>query len=181
MDWVWDAMEIPREHVKNYTCVDMNINGRFEKGIDMPRNMVPQVKFVLEAGVDVLVYNGNYDLACNTWGNLRWTAGMPWSGQMEYATKLLVPWYANVGGKSVKAGTMKEVRAGKLIDSRTDRKAGRFSFVSIDKAGHMVPTDQPEVSLQMLQTWLKNREFVLTAEVAGEELFGSEQVIMGEL
>lgn len=40
-----------------------------------------------------------------------------------------------------------------------DDKKTRFAFVTVDKAGHMVPQDQPEIALDLLTRWLKGEKY----------------------
>lgn len=64
-------------------------------------SMEPQVQYLLANEIDVLFYQGNLDLACNTAGNLRWANSMPWKGQTEFTSKGLEAWTSKaVGGKS---------------------------------------------------------------------------------
>lgn len=85
--------------------------------------------------IDVLVYQGNLDLACNTAGAKRWTANMPWKGQSAFTSKELKPWKSIKDGEEVVAGTFKEVNI-RMVDG--DEKTTRFALVTVDGAGHMV-------------------------------------------
>ncbi|KAH7139984.1 Alpha/Beta hydrolase protein [Dactylonectria estremocensis] len=149
------ALNIPKEF-KNFTILNADIHELFWKGNDLFVNTAIEVKYILDAGIDVLVYNGNLDLACNTAGNLRWTEKLPWAGQAEFVSQSMQPWYAPKDGEIVLAGTMKEVRA---LTTPTSTKPSRFSFVTVDRAGHMVPLDQPEISLHLIQTWMTGGKF----------------------
>lgn len=40
---------------------------------------------------------------------------------------------------------------------KAGRGAGNLAFAWIDKAGHMVPLDQPEVALELQRHWLQNK------------------------
>ena len=39
---------------------------------------------LLDAGIPVLIYNGNKDYICNSYGAYLWTNALVWRGQMEY-------------------------------------------------------------------------------------------------
>lgn len=94
-----------------------------------------EIQFTLENGINVLIYNGNLDLACNTAGNLRWANSLRWTGQAEFASQDPKPWYmySDVDLETRQVGSYKEVYA------RTGSSGNRrFSFVTIDHAGHMV-------------------------------------------
>lgn len=135
-----------------------------------------QIQFTLENGVDVLVYNGNLDLACNTAGNLRWLNAMRWDGQAEFTSQDLKPWFSTVNGTTRKSGSYKEVFA----RTGNPEKNRRLAFVTVDRSGHMVsrwlwksylssvrsiddslqvPLDQPEVALDLYQKWLFQESF----------------------
>ena len=77
---------------------------------------------LLERGVRVLIYVGEFDYVCNWIGNERWTLEMPWSGQDGYVAEPLRDW--EVDGKV----------AGRV------RTYKNFSFATIKGAGHMVRT-----------------------------------------
>ncbi|TVY43021.1 Carboxypeptidase Y-like protein [Lachnellula subtilissima] len=108
--------------------------------------------FLLASQIDVLIYQGNLDLACNTAGAKRWTSNMAWKGQAEFVAKELRPWRS--AGEVV--GTAKEVRI-EMVEGVGKRT--RFALVTVDGSGHMVPQDQPAVALDMLDRWLAGKAF----------------------
>jgi cathepsin A (carboxypeptidase C) len=118
--------------------------------------MTGEVVEVLEHGVDVLVYQGDLDLACNTVGNLRWAEGMCWRGQAEFMVEGLKAW-GQGEGEGEKAGVTKEMRI--PMGKGDGERRTRFAFVTVQGSGHMVPQDRPEVALDMLGRWLGGREF----------------------
>lgn len=95
------------------------------------------VAFLLANQVDVLNYQGNLDLACNTAGNLRWAHSLSWKGQVEFASKSLQPWLSVIAatGRNEVVGSMKEVNIRMSEDSNV---TSRYAFVTVDDAGHMV-------------------------------------------
>lgn len=97
--------------------------------------MQPQVQYLLSQQIDVLFYQGNLDLACNTAGNVRWANSMPWKGQTAFAAQGLRPWKAVVGGEERVVGSFKEIGI-KMVEG--NRKTTRFAVVTVDGAGHMV-------------------------------------------
>ncbi|OHW93643.1 serine carboxypeptidase [Colletotrichum incanum] len=148
-DRIRAALEIPKEVGKNFSLISVDVNRAFELAGDTFLSTEAQVKYILESGIDVLIYNGDFDLACNTAGNIRWTNKLSWAGQVEFNAKELEPWFAVKGGESVRAGKWKQVTK--------PAKGGRetkFAFVTVEGSGHMVPLDQPEVGLQMVRNWL---------------------------
>uniref|UniRef100_M4CE13 Carboxypeptidase n=1 Tax=Brassica campestris TaxID=3711 RepID=M4CE13_BRACM len=67
-------------------------------------NLEVKIPTLIEDGISLLVYAGEYDLVCN-WlvGNSRWVEQMNWSGQKEFGAAKTVPFM--VDGKE--AGVMK--------------------------------------------------------------------------
>ncbi|KAA1475352.1 alpha/beta-hydrolase [Dentipellis sp. KUC8613] len=49
---------------------------------------------LLERGISVLVYVGDYDWICNWVGSERWTLALEWSGQKEFQSQALREWMA---------------------------------------------------------------------------------------
>jgi len=81
---------------------------------------------------------------------------MSWKGEAAFAAQSLQPWHAQHGGKSVAAGSFKEVRIQTVPGSE---KKTRFAFVTVDRAGHLVPQDQPEIALELVTKWLRREAF----------------------
>ncbi|KAF8403124.1 hypothetical protein HHK36_011218 [Tetracentron sinense] len=52
--------------------------------MDWMRNLEVGIPALLEDGIKLLVYAGEYDLICNWLGNSRWIHAMEWSGQKEF-------------------------------------------------------------------------------------------------
>jgi len=90
----------------------------------------------LESGIRVLIYAGDQDYICNWLGNQAWTQALPWSKQGVFNSTTPVNWMVN------------EQAAG------TIQTAGGFTFLRVFDAGHMVPRDQPENALAMLNSFL---------------------------
>lgn len=110
-------------------------------GISFPtQNLEVHIPGTLAAGIEVLVYAGDQDFICNVEGNRRWVESMVWDGQLEFAQAPLTDW---------------------VLDS--DAVAGQFrsakglTFLNVHGAGHMVPMDQPEAALDMLEMFTKAR------------------------
>ena len=64
---------------------------------------------------------------------------MEWSGQKNYSAAPTVPF--TVDGSE--AGLQK--------------KYGPLIFLKVHNAGHLVPMDQPEAALDMIQRWLQGK------------------------
>ncbi|CAK9159679.1 unnamed protein product [Ilex paraguariensis] len=103
--------------------------------VDWMRNLEAGIPELLEDGIKLLVYAGEYDLICNWLGNSRWVHAMEWSGQEEFKASPDVAF--EVDGSE--AGLLKS--------------HGPLSLLKVHDAGHMVPMDQPKAALDMLKRW----------------------------
>ncbi|WVY98468.1 hypothetical protein V8G54_030619 [Vigna mungo] len=103
--------------------------------VDWMRNLEVGIPGLLEDGINMLVYAGEYDLICNWLGNSKWVHAMEWSGQKEFVSSPEVPF------------TVDDSEAGLL------KTYGPLSFLKVHDAGHMVPMDQPKAALEMLKRW----------------------------
>lgn len=106
--------------------------------VDWMRNLEAGIPTLLEDGIKLLVYAGEYDLICNSLGNSRWVHAMEWSGQKEFVGSPEVSF--DVDGSE----------AGKF------KSFGPLSFLKVHNAGHMVPMDQPKAALEMLKRWTQS-------------------------
>lgn len=65
--------------------------------------------------------------------------GLTWAGKPLFRFRKLAPWYSGV------------------------KEAGRFkaleplSYAEVAEAGHMVPFDQPEAALKLINSWISGR------------------------
>ncbi|KAK2370895.1 serine carboxypeptidase [Trifolium repens] len=106
---------------------------------DWMKNLEVGIPALLEDGIKLLVYAGEYDLICNWLGNSRWVDAMQWSGQKEFNSSVATPYLVD----SEEAGTLKS--------------HGPLAFLKVKQAGHMVPMDQPKAALQMLKDWMQGK------------------------
>ncbi|GAA0139747.1 serine protease [Lithospermum erythrorhizon] len=107
--------------------------------VDLMKNLAVDIPSLLEDGIKLLVYAGEYDLICNWLGNSRWVHAMAWSGRRQFVTAPTTPF--TVDGKE----------AGK------QKSHGPLTFLKVHDAGHMVPMDQPKASLEMLRRWMQGK------------------------
>eukprot|EP00249_Psilotum_nudum_P018317 c26745_g1_i1 orf=515-2047(-) len=105
--------------------------------IDWMRNLEVGIPELLEDGIKLLVYAGEYDLICNWLGNSRWVSAIEWSGKDKYALALSKPFM--VDGEE--AG---------IISS-----FGPLNFLKVHNSGHMVPMDQPKAALEMIKRFTR--------------------------
>ncbi|KAL6967158.1 Protein cbp3, mitochondrial [Sarracenia purpurea var. burkii] len=106
---------------------------------DWMRNLEVGIPALLEDGIEMLVYAGEYDLICNWLGNSRWVHAMEWSGQKNFTDAPTVPFLVD----GVEKGQLKS--------------HGPLSFLKVHDAGHLVPMDQPKAALEMLKRWTQGK------------------------
>ncbi|CAL5432199.1 unnamed protein product [Camellia sinensis] len=107
--------------------------------LDWMRNLEVGIPPLLEDGIQLLVYAGEYDLICNWLGNSKWVHEMEWSGQKDFTAAPTVRFLVDGG----EAGLLKN--------------HGPLTFLKVHDAGHMVPMDQPKASLEMLKRWTQGK------------------------
>lgn len=97
-----------------------------------------------------------YDVKDGIASNSAWMAALPWSGQQAFSQAKLQLWNGTDGRP---AGWR--------------RLHGPLTHVALKGAGHMVPQDQPENALLMLETWVNE------AVLGGKAPQGGESVSAG--
>lgn len=95
--------------------------------MDWGTNAAPNVSKLLAAGKKVLIYNGDKDYICNWVGGEAWVKEMEWEHKEEFNSLD----YEDIGYAHV-------------------MRLQNFEFMRFLDAGHMVPMDQPESALKML-------------------------------
>eukprot|EP00301_Raphidiophrys_heterophryoidea_P016193 c25751_g1_i1.p1 GENE.c25751_g1_i1~~c25751_g1_i1.p1 ORF type:complete len:460 (-),score=109.61 c25751_g1_i1:52-1431(-) len=121
---------------KQWESCNMDVNKLFEG--DWMKNFQTQIPDLLGANIRVLIYAGDQDFICNWLGNKAWTLALDWAGSTAFNAASDAGW--TVGSRE----------AGKI------RAAQGFTFLQVYGGGHMVPMDQPEAALAMLDGFLKN-------------------------
>lgn len=116
---------------------------------DWMRNFQTNLIPMLEDDIRVLIYAGDVDYVCNWMGNKAWTMELPWSGHNEFSTAEDYTW---TYGDNTAGGAVRSAPAA--------QGSGSMTFLQVYEAGHMVPMDQPEAALSMLNTFLRNEPFV---------------------
>ncbi|XP_027120538.1 serine carboxypeptidase-like 51 [Coffea arabica] len=101
---------------------------------DFMRPRISEVDELLAKGINVSIYNGQFDLICATKGTNAWVEKLKWHGIKNFLNKDRTPLYCG-GDKSIK-GFTKSYR--------------NLHFYWILNAGHFVPVDQPCVALKMI-------------------------------
>lgn len=133
-----------------FESCNMQVNGQFMLQGDSIQNSAKLLEPLLADGVRVLAYAGEADFMCNAIGIQEWMLQFPnvYHEALNNATQ--TPLFARgpTGAKPRQAGYV--IKAGE--------GAGNLAFAWIQRAGHMVPHDQPGVSLAMLNRWLANED-----------------------
>lgn len=131
-----EVLEKVGAEVDKYQGCNFDVNRNFLFAGDWMKPYHKNVVDILESGLPVLVYAGDKDFICNWLGNEAWTNELPWSGHDEFAAAEVRKW--KVDGKA--AGEVKNHK--------------KFTFLRVFGAGHMVPYDQPENALDMVNRWI---------------------------
>lgn len=108
---------------------------------DWVQSFAQDLPSVLKAGATVLVYSGVEDFVCNWKGGKAWVDAMKWGGQGGFLAAPTKNWLV----KGVKAGTARTFKS--------------FTFVTVAKAGHLAPMDQPVNTLDMFSRFIHNKPF----------------------
>ncbi|XP_068119725.1 retinoid-inducible serine carboxypeptidase [Hyperolius riggenbachi] len=108
---------------------------------DFMKPVVDVVDELLSAGIQVTVYNGQLDLIVDTVGQEKWVKQLKWK---------CLDQFSNLRWQSVHLNGEETAAFYKSYEN--------FSFFWIMRAGHMVPSDQPEMSLKMLRMITRQEE-----------------------
>jgi carboxypeptidase C (cathepsin A) len=89
-------------------------------------------------------YSGDFDGQVPHFGTEQWTRGLgEWYGGLAAGCEGVRPWTADDDGATVPAGRFVQYAA-----------SGEFTFLTVARAGHMVPTYRPKEALTMLKRFL---------------------------
>lgn len=139
-----DVMAELGVEVDSYDSCNFDINRNFLFQGDWMQPFHRLVPKLLEQ-IPVLIYAGDADYICNWLGNQGWTEALEWPGKKDFNR-------ADVQSLTLPGASSKD-EYGKV------KASGNFSFMRIYGAGHMVPYDQPEPSLDFFNRWLGGEWF----------------------
>lgn len=131
------VMEALGAQVDSYVGCDDTVFRNFIFSGDEMKPFQQYVAQLLEAKVPVLIYAGDKDYICNWLGNRAWVNKLEWNQAESFQTARVADWTTASG---VHAGTV--------------QSNGLLTFLRVFDAGHMVPFDQPENSLDMVNRWI---------------------------
>jgi len=124
-----------------WEACNFDVNMRFSS--DWMHSMADRLLNVLAANNTVLIYSGVLDFICNYKGGAAWTAALQWPGQNGFNAASRTPWNIRLAnGTSYNAGTSQVYQ--------------NFAWLEVNGAGHMVPMDQPQSALQMINRFITN-------------------------
>lgn len=138
-----EVMEALGAETEAYEGCNFDVNRNFVFAGDWMKPYHKKVIDLLEADLPVLIYAGDKDFICNWLGNEGWTNVLPWHGTQDFSDAKIKSW--SVDGK--KAGTVKNFE--------------NFTFLRVFGAGHMVPYDQPENSLDFFNAWISGKYTII--------------------
>lgn len=130
-------LAVGASNIDIFTSCDDTVFRNFILSGDEMKPFQQYVAELLDKGVPVLLYEGDKDFICNWLGNHAWSDALEYSKHDFFEVQPLRPWRTEEGKL---AGEVKNY--------------GHFTFLRVYDAGHMVPFDQPENSLDMVNRWI---------------------------
>lgn len=123
----------------HWASCNFDINMQFHE--DWMKDFSNYVAVLLNANIPVLIYAGDVDFICNYMGNKAWTLNLEWKQSNEFQSATDHDWNNGSGL------------------ARTTSSNGLFTFLQVHDAGHMVPSDQPKVALEMITNFINGGKF----------------------
>jgi carboxypeptidase C (cathepsin A) len=146
---VQKALHVPNNDVTWQGCIpgagrrlEEELPGKLLLAHDTPESVVPYVAELLdEAGIRVLIYNGDRDMSTCAQGSEMLLDGMDWSGADKWKTARRGLWMVNdeVAGYA--------------------KSHGGLDFVVVYNSGHLVPQNLPIPALDLITRFVMNEEF----------------------
>lgn len=108
------------------------------QSIDFMKPVIDDVGLLLDGGLQVVIYQGQLDMICDTPGAEEWIKKIKWSFLPDFLKSPRVPLYPPSGVKTRNTGAFL-------------KKYSTLELYYILKAGHMVPSDAGEMALEMVK------------------------------
>jgi len=124
---------------KKWQSCNYAVNEAFQLAGDWMHPYEQMIPDLLHDGLQVLIYAGDCDYICNWLGNKAWTRALDWDGSAAFNQTDDKDW-------------MMEGEAVARL-----RSFKNFHFMQVFEAGHMVPMDQPAVSLEMVNKFVTGK------------------------
>lgn len=123
----------------NFEWISCNDTMYYDFYNDISRSYKQNISFLLDhTNTRVLLYNGQNDIIVNTPSAENWIFSLDWSKNSAFLQSQKINWKVN----NTVVGTVKQMNP--------------LTFVYVKNAGHMVPTDQPVNTLDMMRRWINN-------------------------
>lgn len=107
-----------------------------------------KVQEMLRSGLQVMFYNGQWDMMCNHHGTEKLLLHLDWNGSSEYQAATKYTWVTN----------------GRKEPSGFAQQGGNLTYLVIANGGHMVPYDVPEVAADMMHKFVHGVAFTDSAQ-----------------
>ncbi|KAL4442630.1 hypothetical protein ABPG74_007032 [Tetrahymena malaccensis] len=128
------------------------VNNVYDEMISLEnRSATKDLLYIVEANIEVLIYSGDLDVMCNYLGGEQWTHNFEWKNKSQFQAAQ----YQNV--------TLNGQVIGKV------KSASNFAFHVVYEAGHMVPKDQPEAALQLINNFVHKQKDQLNPSNLAEQ------------
>ncbi|SNX86992.1 related to PRC1 - carboxypeptidase y, serine-type protease [Melanopsichium pennsylvanicum] len=131
---------MPKDQIGKFASCNEDVNAGFSSMLDMAHDNGFNVAGLLERGIKALIYVGTLDWICNHNGNYEWVSTLDWSGSEAWKKGKSYDW---------------------VVDGETagrTQSGGGLTWATVYEAGHMVPYDQPDAALAMLNRWLDGQQ-----------------------
>jgi len=122
---------------RKWESCNMGINLKFH--VDWMKDFSHYIADLINDGIPALIYAGDVDFICNYLGNQAWTYNLQWSGGDDFRAVTPHDWNG--------------------VGMARTHDSGVFTFLQVYDAGHMVPSDQPKVALDMITTFVSGQSF----------------------
>ena len=132
------ALHVDRASQRFRECADPPYDAlRHQDGL----GVVPTLRRLLDGPkpVRLLFYNGDMDLICNHLGVERSLAALAWTGRDQFRDQRRRAWIRG------------DVTVGHV------RRAKNLELLVVRDSGHMVPMDQPEIALDMIDSFITGK------------------------
>jgi len=125
---------------KKWASCNYAVDLSFVAAGDWMKNFHTLLPPMLADGIKVHIYAGDVDFICNFLGNKKWTMALEWPHKADF-----------------NAAEDKEFTVNGKVAGRS-RTASGLTFTQVYQAGHMVPMDQPEASLHIVNNFIHGQD-----------------------
>jgi carboxypeptidase C (cathepsin A)/glutamate/tyrosine decarboxylase-like PLP-dependent enzyme len=145
-DTTKDALHVPSDVVWQFADNDGPVAKHLKA--DIMKDATGLIPELLDSGVRMLLYTGNFDMACGYTGTEKILWELNWSGKWTDVDRFI--WREPIAGQDTICGYVKEL--------------DRLTQIVIPQSGHLVPVGQPQVSRLMLYRWIFEQTFPNAAD-----------------